>query len=239
MRKINLNFERDYENLKKSDQSTRLAQNKFYWAASLPSQKHELTVMQELKGKVVLEIGCSDGTAAERYSASFKKYVGIDISDVGIELAKSRRLKNADFICTDAHKLPFENQAFDVVVVTALLHHLDIPTALEEIHRVLRVGGVFLFLEPLGINPIFNLYRAQTPEARTVDERALSLRDINLIRQRFEIEKSMYFGLFSLVSAFVRIESVRKALTSFDGLVLRGPLKFFAWQFCGVGRKVI
>ncbi len=237
MRKIDLDVERDYENLKKNDDSTRADQSKFYWAISLCSQEHEARVIQALKGKVVLEIGCSDGKAAETYNGHYKRYFGVDISDVGIDVAKSRDLVNANFICTDAHKLPFENGVFDVVVVTALLHHLDIPTALEEIHRVLKVGGVFLFLEPLGVNPVFNCYRAHTPEARTIDERPLSFRDINLIKHRFELESTVYFGLFSLTSAFVRINSLRKALTIFDSLILRGPIKYLAWQFCGVGRK--
>ena len=87
---------------------------------------------------MVLEIGCSNGLAATKYSKYFHSYLGIDISDMAIKKAKSLKLKNAEFICTDAHLLPIEKNTFDCVIVNSLLHHLDLAKSLSEINRVLK-----------------------------------------------------------------------------------------------------
>jgi ubiquinone/menaquinone biosynthesis C-methylase UbiE len=47
---------------------------------------------------------------------------------------------------TDAERLPFENESFDLVFGHAVLHHLpDLPRALAELRRVLRPGGILAF----------------------------------------------------------------------------------------------
>ena len=47
---------------------------------------------------------------------------------------------------TDAERLPFEDESFDLVFGHAVLHHLpDLPAALAEFRRVLRPGGTLAF----------------------------------------------------------------------------------------------
>ena len=47
---------------------------------------------------------------------------------------------------TDAERLPFEDESFDLVFGHAVLHHLpDLPAALAELRRVLRPGGTLAF----------------------------------------------------------------------------------------------
>ena len=107
-------------------------------------------------GKKVLEIGCSDGHYASLYSKTAKFITGIDLSDVGIRLANQRNIQNAEFYVVDAHKLPFDESSYDVVIVNSLLHHLDLSLALKEIVRVLSSDGIFL-QESLGTNPILSI----------------------------------------------------------------------------------
>ena len=40
----------------------------------------------------------------------------------------------------------------------------------NEINKVLKDDGEMVFLEPLGTNPLINLYRKLTPKSRSVDE---------------------------------------------------------------------
>ena len=48
----------------------------------------------------------------------------------------------------DAEKLPFEDESFDTVVASMILCSTDFPSKiLAEIHRVLKNGGQYLFLE--------------------------------------------------------------------------------------------
>jgi phosphatidylethanolamine/phosphatidyl-N-methylethanolamine N-methyltransferase len=51
---------------------------------------------------------------------------------------------NLRFVTGDVQELPFEDESFDRVVSTCLLHHLpDVERALNEIRRVLKQGGEF------------------------------------------------------------------------------------------------
>ena len=53
-----------------------------------------------------------------------------------------------DLTIAPAEQMPFPNQSFDTVVTTHVVCSFDdIPRALREVHRVLRVGGRLVFLE--------------------------------------------------------------------------------------------
>jgi SAM-dependent methyltransferase len=238
MRKIDLDAERRYENQNvTSNGSQRKAQGKYYWATNLSEEEHLAKTDSVIKGKAVLEIGCSDGRAATRYTQFAQSYVGVDISDEAIRAAESIGLPNARFICTDGHFIPLEKGSFDCVIVNGLLHHLDLESAFKEIHRLLKIGGVLIFREPLGINPLFQLYRRLTPAARTADERPLDQKDINLLQRYFELEDVQYFGFLSVTSAFFMTDWFRRLTTHIDKVIAATPLKIFCWQFSGVARK--
>jgi SAM-dependent methyltransferase len=49
--------------------------------------------------------------------------------------------------------MSYPDAAFDSVVGSSVLHHLEIQEALREIYRVLRVGGTLYFTEPNMLNP--------------------------------------------------------------------------------------
>ena len=44
-------------------------------------------------------------------------------------------------------------EAFDAVIGSSVLHHLEIASALAEIFRLLKPGGVMAFAEPNMLNP--------------------------------------------------------------------------------------
>ena len=46
----------------------------------------------------------------------------------------------------DMHDLPFESDTFDFVFSSSALHwELDIKSSFEEVYRILKPGGLFLF----------------------------------------------------------------------------------------------
>lgn len=73
---------------------------------------------------------------------------GIDISPAMLEQAADR-LKYQDLDCTltqaDLADLPFADNTFDLVLVAHVLEHLPDPkTAIDELFRVLKPGGVLI-----------------------------------------------------------------------------------------------
>ena len=107
----------------------------------------------------VLELGCGSGWASEWMARLGFKVTALDINDDMLELGRERMVAcrrafpetpmSVDFVTGDAEALDFEDESFDAVYCLNALHHIpDIPKALAEIHRVLKKGGRFLFLEP-------------------------------------------------------------------------------------------
>src|SRR2546426_4676222 len=82
--------------------------------------------------------------------------------------------------------LEYPSDTFDVSIGFAILHHLDLKRALPELHRVLKPGGVAYFAEPLGTNPLINLYRRFTPQFRTADERPIVLQELTPYLEGFK-----------------------------------------------------
>ena len=116
------------------------------------------------------------------------------------------------------------------------MHHLDLEKAFSETCRVLRKDGVLIFREPLGTNPLFQLYRALTPSARTDDERPFTFKDLSLMRSSFHFELVEWYGFLSVLSAFTGSDGIRSLLTGVDNALSRTPLKYLFWQFSGIAR---
>ena len=84
--------------------------------------------------------------------------------------------------------MPFADQSFDAVWGCAILHHLDLQRAGAELCRVLRPGGVAVFCEPWGGNPVLEFARRHVPypgKHRTPDERPLRSADLAPLREHF------------------------------------------------------
>lgn len=93
--------------------------------------------------QAILDVGCSSGLlTAEIYkSVPTSKITGLDSYKDAIAFARSK-YPTISFIVGDAHKLPFKNKTFDLVVCTETLEHLvDPKKALQEIKRVLKNQG--------------------------------------------------------------------------------------------------
>jgi demethylmenaquinone methyltransferase/2-methoxy-6-polyprenyl-1,4-benzoquinol methylase len=87
----------------------------------------------------LLDLGGGTGRVSNRLRGRFDRAVVCDPS--GRMLAKARR-KGLDGIRGRAEALPFSDAAFDRVLVVDALHHFaDPPSAMGEIARVLRPGG--------------------------------------------------------------------------------------------------
>ena len=238
-RKIDLQAEKNFENKRARGGDIRKNQEKFYYATSIPINRYQKQTFKKISNKIILEIGCSSGEGAKLYTNFSSYYCGIDISDEAIKNAKNLNLKNSEFKVEDGHKISKRDAEFDCIIVNSTLHHMDLNHSFREIYRVLKDDGCLIFREPLGINPIFKIYRKLTPCSRTPDERAFTLKDIELMKKFFYFNEVQYFGFFSILSGFLRFKFLKVALTSFDSLLSKTPLKYLFWQFSGFCKKKI
>jgi ubiquinone/menaquinone biosynthesis C-methylase UbiE len=103
----------------------------------------------------VLEIGCGTGYFTKELAKTQSTVISIDISPDLIEIAKNetKEFANIDYALQNAEEMEFEQESFDSVIGSSVLHHLDINKALSEIYRVLKFGGVIKFTEPNMLNP--------------------------------------------------------------------------------------
>ena len=110
-------------------------------------------------GDLVLDIGCGEGRhSLGLYVDREVNAIGIDLSTEDLKIAKSR-IK--DFTVTDTNKsscafgvgdiqsLPFKDNAYDAVICSEVLEHLEsLDNAVSEIVRVLKPGGVLAVSVP-------------------------------------------------------------------------------------------
>ena len=77
----------------------------------------------------VLDVGCGQGLNTVKFAEDWPnaKIVGVDLSDIGIEYAKSHygtTNKNVSFICGDVSNMLADNEKFDLVCAFELLEHI-------------------------------------------------------------------------------------------------------------------
>lgn len=174
-----------------------------FYEVARPSQDRFAEWISEIpSGSRVLELGCGPDSVAWELWSRGVEVTGIDISRAAIDAARSRAaVRGIDperFQVGNAERLDFDDGAFDAVIGSAILHHVELEPALAGIERVLTRGGTGLFHEPLGRNPAINLYRRLTPSERSVDEHPLTTEDLASIEDRFGSAEMEFFHLLSL-----------------------------------------
>ena len=168
---------------------------------------YEGFIRSHAKGARLLEFGCGATAMGSTFGDTAAEIVGIDISDVAVREATEHARRTglrATYQVMDAEALQFPDQSFDLICSAAILHHLDLRRAFGEIARTLRPGGHAIFLEPLGHNPIINLYRRMTPHMRTPDEHPLLVSDLELGKEYFDEVEVRYFILSTFLAIPLR-----------------------------------
>jgi SAM-dependent methyltransferase len=230
--------EKQFHNQTFSLDDGRTGGSRFYTVTEPSSDAFEAEILRRAAGRTVLEYGCGPGTHSFRLAKVAKRVIGIDISEVAIERARRRAVDrgvdNVEFHVMDAESLTFPDATFDLVCGRAIVHHLDVQRCFSTISRVLRPGGVALFQEPLGHNPLINLYRNFTPQLRTVDEHPLLKRDLEVARSYFERVEMRPFVMLSLMAVPFNntplFKPLLRFLTAVDSVLFAlPPLRLMAW----------
>jgi len=136
-----------------------------YWAenadwvveklSTLPLVGHRLgsrSMPASLPDLTVLEVASGTGMISRRVAKKFSnaKVNAVDFTQAMLvrnqELAKEEGLSDRiQSKLGSVYALPYPNDSFDIVIGRWFLHHLlDVPSAIEEIYRVVRKGGFFI-----------------------------------------------------------------------------------------------
>lgn len=190
-----------------------------------------------LAGKRVLDYGCGNGGFSKLLASKGALVEGIDISESLVNLARRsvpEGITSPIFSVRDAHATGFPDASFDHVFGNGILHHLELDKAYREVARVLKPGGRAFFMEPMEQHPLLLLVRKATPAARSVDEKPMTLEEIQVAEQFFKKVKHTEHFLFAVVAAPVHLASNRVAFSMIKALdwLDRGMFKAFP----GLGR---
>lgn len=112
---------------------------------------HHVGTQVGIAGKNVLEVSCGHGGGASYLARTQMPahYTGLDLNATGIVFCQKRhRVAGLEFVQGDAIELPFADQSFDVVINIEASHcYPDLPKFLQEVARVLKPGGHFLYAD--------------------------------------------------------------------------------------------
>jgi SAM-dependent methyltransferase len=186
-----------------------------------------LARLGDLSGRRVLDYGCGHGMAAVVLARRGARVTAFDLSAGYLAEAGRRATANGvrvDLVQADGQRLPFADASFDRVWGNAVLHHLDIDTAGRELFRVLRPGGIAVFCEPWGENPLLNWARRRLPyrgKERTRDEEPLRRRQVRTLEHIFPKVELHGDQLLSMARRVMKPGRLTAALERCDAVLLR------------------
>ena len=119
----------------------------------------EIFINKLKAGNRVLDLGCGSGYLANRSAKLGCEVVGVDYSEKALKYASHRNSgpdnNRVKYLKLDLQGgLPFENYAFDVVIIEEVLEHLKNPReVLLDAFRVVNKGGRLLVSVPYDAEP--------------------------------------------------------------------------------------
>jgi ubiquinone/menaquinone biosynthesis C-methylase UbiE len=127
-----------------------------------PYQKY-YSLIQEYMGSNILDLCCGDGQFTPHIVSDNKSNViSVDLSNSSLLLFKERAAaKDFDPICvqSDMIKLPFKDNAFDIICIAGSLSYASLDVLIKEIKRVSNHKCRLIIVDSLNNNPIYSLYR--------------------------------------------------------------------------------
>jgi ubiquinone/menaquinone biosynthesis C-methylase UbiE len=172
------------------------------WSLSDPTfSKYRQEVLAEVEGEV-LEIGFGTGLNLSFYPEEIQKIITVD-NNPGVNKLAQKRIEKSSIIVDhrilSGENLPMADNRFDSVVSTWTLCSIKkVEQAVKEIHRVLKPGGKFFFIEH-GLSNEANIQTWQnrlTPIQKVIADGCHLNRNIRLIVEQ-------QFGQVSLEEFYV------------------------------------
>ena len=179
-----------------------LSAQTFDWVAKIFYNENFLDRIQQainpIEGHKLLDAACGTGILKPCCSPAW--YVGIDIDTKRVTEARNQ-YKTVDFISSDAGKLAFKKNSFDIILASGLFHHVNDQTAyniLSEFKRVLSADGRVIVIEAIWPQHRYNLLGVL---GRKMDQGNFvrhSWEYESLFKQCFNVDKKFLFTNYCL-----------------------------------------
>jgi ubiquinone/menaquinone biosynthesis C-methylase UbiE len=149
----------------------------------------------DLRGKVVVDIGCGDGAFVRALARAGADASGIEVSEDAVARARAKDPQHR-YALGGAEQLPLEDQSVDVATLMLSLHHVPDPrSAFPELKRVVR-EHVWI-AEPL---PEGNYFELLQPVDDETEVRASAQRAIGEQQDFVRVETVEYTTTLTITS---------------------------------------
>jgi len=115
----------------------------------VPARLRHFDRIAEWRGKAVLDLGCGGGFMAEALAQRGAAVTGIDPAEKAIAIAQRHAASqnlSIKYLVGTGETLPLADGSMDYVVCVDVLEHVaDLGEVINEVRRVLKPGGLFLF----------------------------------------------------------------------------------------------
>lgn len=156
----------------------------------------------EIKDKLLLDVGCGTGAFTKRAYELGAKVISLDVGENLLSHTR-RKCPQTNSVIGDLLNLPFTAESLDVIVCTEVIEHTSSPSqSLRELQRVLKKGGVAVITVP---NKFwyFSIVIAQKLKLRPYEGYENWMTSNELRRQLqeagFEIKRFFGFNIFPFI----------------------------------------
>lgn len=199
--------------------------------------------IRSIQGQKVLDVGCGGGFLSNALALENFKVTGIDLALDSLEVAhRHDTTKSVNYLQADASSLPFEDGAFDAVTAMDFLEHVENPAMIiQEISRVLRPGGVFIFhtfnrnfLSWLVVIKFIEIVVKNTPKNMHVLRLFIKPEELDLYCQQAQMKVQEMSGIKPVISSItlksiisgvvpesLQFEHVRSLMMAYKGMAIK------------------
>lgn len=94
----------------------------------------------------VVDLGCGTGFFTNILADKYEQVLGLDISQQMLSYSQMKRNRDIKWVAADAYHLPLQDNSVDLIYSNLMIQWcLPISGVINEILRVLKPGGLFIF----------------------------------------------------------------------------------------------
>ena len=202
----------------------------------------------------ILDVGCGIGAKSIYLNGFYKKYIGIDLSEGMIKVAREfcKKIKNADFLVSNAKEMKSLNiPPPDIVLIDGALHHMtELNVVFNQIRSIVKPGTILIAIEPQSANKVIQLLRylrMKIDKSYSKNQIFFSERDLREILKENKLREAKFFYTGFITPVFAQVplrpEIVFRPIASLAIKIekilhkfLKGPFKKLSWNIIAIAR---